>query len=104
MSFLFTGDIEADGEASVIKNAKAGVTVLKVPHHGSKTSSTINFLNRVKPGLAVVSVGYMNPFGFPHPEILKRYNELKIPLLRTDILGAITVETDGQEKRVSSYR
>ncbi|MBI5048391.1 MAG: DNA internalization-related competence protein ComEC/Rec2 [Deltaproteobacteria bacterium] len=103
-SFLFTGDIEAVGEASVIKNATAGVTVLKVPHHGSRTSSTIDFLNKVKPALAVVSVGYMNPFGFPHPEILKRYNEFKIPLLRTDILGAITVETDGQKKRVSSYR
>ncbi|MBI5327971.1 MAG: DNA internalization-related competence protein ComEC/Rec2 [Deltaproteobacteria bacterium] len=103
-SFLFTGDIEAVGEASVIKNVTAGVTVLKVPHHGSRTSSAMDFLNRVTPELAVVSVGYMNPFGFPHPEILKRYNEFKIPLLRTDILGAITVETDGQKKWVTSYR
>jgi len=47
--------------------------------------------------VAVVSLGYLNPFGFPHPEILRRYRDLNMPLLRTDTQGAITIETDGMK-------
>ncbi|HLA51289.1 MAG TPA: hypothetical protein VJZ92_03450, partial [Thermodesulfobacteriota bacterium] len=105
VSFLFTGDIGAAGESALLNQDKdIGATILKVPHHGSRTSSTIDFLNKVKPELAVASVGYMNPFGFPHPEIAQRYKDLNISLLRTDIRGAITIETDGKEKRIISYR
>lgn len=104
-SFLFTGDIEAIGEANMLKrNEHVGAVVLKVPHHGSKTSSTVEFLKAVNPKLAVVSVGYSNPFGFPRPEILKRYEELKIPVLRTDINGAVTVETDGADIKTATFR
>lgn len=105
VSFLFTGDIGAVGESALLNQDKdVSATILKVPHHGSRTSSTIDFLNKVKPELAVASAGYMNPFGFPHPEITQRYNDLNISLLRTDIVGAITIETDGKEKRIMSYR
>ena len=98
VGFLFTGDIEDIAEASLIEKGDAiKATVLKVPHHGSRTSSTAEFLKEVNPLVAVVSLGYLNPFGFPHPEILRRYRDLNIPLLRTDTQGAITIETDGMK-------
>jgi len=105
VSFLFTGDIEDIGEAILLKAGdKIKSAVLKVPHHGSRTSSQMDFLKAVNPEFAVISVGHSNPFGFPHPEILKRYEGLKIPVLRTDINGAITVETDGARLKVSAYK
>ncbi|HAG50313.1 MAG TPA: DNA internalization-related competence protein ComEC/Rec2 [Deltaproteobacteria bacterium] len=105
VSFLFSGDIGQEGEAVLLKTGNAlNSTVLKVPHHGSKTSSSAEFLNKVNPRLAVASAGYLNPFGFPHPEIVKRYEALKIPVLRTDISGAITVETDGRDIKVISMK
>ncbi|MBI3753465.1 MAG: DNA internalization-related competence protein ComEC/Rec2, partial [Deltaproteobacteria bacterium] len=104
-SFLFTGDLEAIGEAALLKrNENIGAAVLKVPHHGSRTSSTVDFLKAVNPKLAVISLGYSNPFGFPRPEILKRYEELKIPVLRTDVNGAVTVETDGIGIKTIAFR
>ena len=104
VNFLFTGDIGDVGETAMLKRGeKIEAAVLKVPHHGSRTSSSAGFLNGVRPKLAVASVGYLNPFGFPHPEIVKRYGNLKIQFLRTDREGAITVETDGRELTVTSY-
>ena len=98
VGFLFTGDIEDIAEARLLKKGDAiKATVLKVPHHGSRTSSTAEFLKEVNPLVAVVSLGYLNPFGFPHPEILRRYRDLNMPLLRTDTQGAITIETDGMK-------
>jgi len=105
ISFLFTGDIENSGEAVLLNRGdEIKSAVLKVPHHGSRTSSRMDFLKAVNPKIAVISVGHSNPFGFPHPEILKRYEELKIPVLRTDINGAVTIETDGAGLKVSSYK
>lgn len=105
VSFLFTGDIEDIGEAILLKAGdKIKSAVLKVPHHGSRTSSQMDFLKAANPEFAVISVGHSNPFGFPHPEILKRYEGLKIPVLRTDINGAITVETDGARLKASAYK
>ena len=105
VSFLFTGDIEDSGEAVLLNRGdEIKSAVLKVPHHGSRTSSQMDFLKAVNPKIAVISVGHSNPFGFPHPEILKRYEEFKIPVLRTDINGAITVETDGSRLKVSAYK
>ena len=98
VSFLFTGDIEDIAETRLIKKGDAiKAAVLKVPHHGSRTSSTAEFLKEVNPMVAVISLGYLNPFGFPHPEILQRYRDLNIPLFRTDTQGAITIETDGMK-------
>jgi len=98
VGFLFTGDIEDIAETRLIKKGDAiKAAVLKVPHHGSRTSSTAEFLKEVNPMVAVISLGYLNPFGFPHPEILRRYRDLNIPLLRTDTQGAITIETDGMK-------
>lgn len=105
VSFMFPGDIGQEGEAVLLKTGNAlNSTVLKVPHHGSKTSSSIEFLNMVKPQFAVASVGYLNPFRFPHPEIVKRYEDMKIKFLRTDRGGAVTIETDGKDIKIMSIK
>jgi competence protein ComEC len=78
--------------------------VLKAPHHGSKTSSCEPFLAAVDPELAVVSVGAANRFGHPAPEVLDRYAERGIPVLRTDELGGIEFITDGERLWVEAGR
>ncbi len=94
-SVLFTGDIEANGEGELAGRTVLGQVVasdvLKVPHHGSRTSSSGELLDAVRPGLAVVSLGWRNRFHFPRPEVVERYRARDIRLLRTDVNGAITV-------------
>lgn len=86
---LFTGDIEAAQEAAHTRPA----AVLKIPHHGSATSSSAPFLDGVSPSLAVLSVG-PNRYGHPHPEVLQRYAERAIPVARTDTSGTLRVRLD----------
>jgi competence protein ComEC len=72
-AILFTGDIEGHAEAALIaQRARLRADVLKVPHHGSRTSSSDAFLRAVSPTLAVISAGAVNPFGHPHAEVLER--------------------------------
>jgi competence protein ComEC len=89
---LFAGDAQAEEEERLV--AKWGATlhadVLKVPHHGSKTSSTPLFAQAVHPTLAVAQLGEHNRWGFPHPEVVARYPQL----LRTDRDGAVTLHVD----------
>jgi competence protein ComEC len=96
---LFPGDLEADGEAELVGNAAAGLSVasdvLKVPHHGSRTSSSEELLGAVRPSLAVISLGRQNRFHFPRPEVLRRYRQRGVRVLRTDESGAILVTIDG---------
>jgi competence protein ComEC len=90
---LLTGDIEREGEAVLLRDqAPIRAQVLKVPHHGSRTSSTPAFVGAVRPEVALVSVGYRNRFHHPHPEVVDRYRALGVRLLRTDLNGAICVE------------
>jgi competence protein ComEC len=88
---LFAGDVEADAEAALIANGGVAADVLKVPHHGSRTSSTAPFLAAVHPQIAVISVGDHNRWGFPHPSVLARYAAAGARVLRTDLDGAIAV-------------
>jgi competence protein ComEC len=101
VTFLLTGDIEAAGE-----NALGAVSaqVLKVPHHGSRSSSTPRFLAAVSPRFALVSVGHRNRFGHPHPTVVERYARAGVWLLRTDRDGTITVSTDGDRVFVRTFR
>jgi competence protein ComEC len=92
-SILFTGDIEAAGERAMLETRHdLRSTMLKVPHHGSATSSTASFIAAVHPDAAVISDGYLNHFHFPAPAVVSRYAEAGVPLLRTDIDGAVRVD------------
>ena len=92
-SMLLTGDIERASEALLVARAAQRLrsNVLLVPHHGSRTSSSTEFLAAVRPELAVVPAGYRNRFGHPNAEVLERYAALQTKVLRTDRDGAITV-------------
>jgi competence protein ComEC len=96
-SLLLTGDLEEQGEAELLGRAGDGrltADVLKVPHHGSRTSSGDELLGAVRPGLAVASLARRNRFGFPHPDVLQRYRAGGIRLLRTDRDGAVVTVVD----------
>lgn len=104
-SFLFTGDLVAEQEQQVLANGtNVASTVLKVGHHGSRTSSSQEFLTAVNPVWAVISCGYNNSFGHPHKEILNRLTSCtKAEILRTDQQGAIVFRTDGKSIKVESF-
>jgi len=90
---LLTGDIEREAEQMLVSSGKnLRAQVLKVPHHGSRRSSTEAFLDAVRPTAALISVGYRNPFRHPNPEVLERYRSSGTRVWRTDQSGAITVE------------
>ena len=97
-SFLFTGDMEQDAEKDLLES---GVTlrsdVLKVGHHGSRTSSSYRFLYEVEPEIAVISCGADNRYGHPHDEAMSRLSDADAEVLRTDVLGDIVIFSDGIE-------
>lgn len=92
---LFIGDLEERGELDLVEyysRAIQQIDVLKVGHHGSKTSSTEQFLNLVQPSVAIIQAGFENRYGHPHPEVVERLEELRIPYLQTGTEGTIEVE------------
>jgi competence protein ComEC len=102
--FLLTGDIEKSTEdALVSEHVPLASDFLKVPHHGSKTSSAAEFLASVSPRFAAVSVGEANPFGHPSESVVERYEQDGVRLLRTDRDGAVTVLTDGTNLSVRTF-
>jgi competence protein ComEC len=102
--FLLTGDIEKHTEEKLAEeNAAIQADFLKAPHHGSKTSSTEDFLAAVAPQVAAVSVGEANPFGHPSESVVERYDRDGIRLLRTDRDGAITAQTNGMSLSVHTF-
>jgi len=74
------------------------------PHHGSSTSSSAAFLNAVAPGIVVIGVGYHNRFGHPKPDVMERYAERKIRVLRTDFDGEVALRFDALGVSVEGYR
>ena len=90
ISLLITGDISGEYERSILKDDIKS-DILKVSHHGSKSSSDSHFLKTVRPKLAVISVGLRNEYGHPHHQTLDRLNKLNIPIKRTDLDGNIEV-------------
>ncbi|MEG6585804.1 DNA internalization-related competence protein ComEC/Rec2 [Dendrosporobacter sp. 1207_IL3150] len=103
-SFLITGDLEVSGE-SVILDSGSHIksTVLKVGHHGAKTSTSPEFLHAVLPQYAVISVGANNRYGHPNKEVLQLLKDHEIEVYRTDKNGAIVFETDGKILSVDNY-
>ena len=104
-SILLAGDIEAVQEAELIESSasKLRASVLLAPHHGSGTSSTLPFLQAVRPELALFQVGYRNRYHHPKPEVYARYGALGIKRLRSDESGAISLAF-GRSIAVSEYR
>ncbi|MBP2637931.1 MAG: comEC 2 [Firmicutes bacterium] len=102
-SFLLTGDLESKGEAVLLVNNIAPCTVLKVGHHGARTSTTEPFLQAVAPEFAVISVGYGNSFGHPHQETLRRLAKQAATIYRTDRQGAVVFSSDGKHIDVQTY-
>ena len=95
-SFLLTGDLEAPVERRLLVDGAISATdVLKVAHHGSRTSSTRSFLDAVHPSVALISAGFENSFNHPHPDVVQRLQEAHTTILRTDLDGLATVRTDG---------
>jgi competence protein ComEC len=102
--FLLAGDIQKKVEQRLVKeDAEISADFLKVPHHGSKTSSTPDFVAAVSPKVAVVSAGEANPFGHPAPGTVERYAQAGVRLLRTDRDGAVTAFTDGHALTVTTF-
>ena len=104
VSFVFTGDIGREVESTIASSfTRAPIRVLKVPHHGSATSSSQLFLEALRPDIAVISAGRGNPFGHPVPSVLERYRNIGAAIYRTDHDGAVSVETDGATVRVATF-
>ncbi|MGJ0491700.1 DNA internalization-related competence protein ComEC/Rec2 [Methylobacter sp.] len=105
-SVLLTGDIEAAAESWLVgvygEQLKADVLI--AAHHGSKTSSTLTFLQTVQPDYVLIPAGYRNQFGFPHQSVLKRYQDIKAKWLNVADQGAIFVEAGKESLAVQSMR
>lgn len=96
-SFLFTGDAEKEAENTMLEmNYDLKSDLLKAGHHGSNTSSTDAFLDRVKPKYVVISSGLDNKYGHPDPEIIESLESRNIAIFRTDIHGSIIASSDGK--------
>lgn len=104
VSVLLTGDAEADEEGWLLDHTADALraTILKVGHHGSRTSTTLDFLDAVRPRLALVSVGAVNSYGHPSPEVMQRLTASGATVLRTDQLGTLVVRTDGERLRIEA--
>jgi competence protein ComEC len=100
-SILLTGDIErASEQALLISQQQLHTDVIKVAHHGSKTSSTESFVTATKPQLAIISVGRNSRFGHPHKEVVERWQSSGATVLTTGNSGTITITTDGRDLSV----
>jgi competence protein ComEC len=103
--FLFAADVEAPAEAALVQSgADLSATVLKVPHHGAATSSTIPFLAHVHPRVAVISVGRFNPYGHPSPAVETAYAAAGAALFETARDGAVLFTTDGEVLKMARWR
>jgi beta-lactamase superfamily II metal-dependent hydrolase len=104
-SFLLTGDAEFPENKAILNHGfDLRSTVLKLGHHGSRTSTNEDWLQRVQPQLGIISAGTDNSFGHPHPEVIAALEKLKIPYIRTDEHGTITVTSDGATVRATSEK
>jgi competence protein ComEC len=105
LRWLFTGDLEEAGEANLLKqHPTLLIDVLKVGHHGSKTSTTELFLDQLSPKIAVISVGENNSYRHPNQEVMERLAKRKIKVMRTDLSGAITYTFKKESGTFSAHK
>jgi competence protein ComEC len=105
VALLLTGDISADVERAIVPLLTPAKTrILKVAHHGSRTSSSSELLETWRPQIAIISCGRGNRFGHPAAEVLRRLESIAATVYRTDLEGQITVEIDGHSARTTTFR
>ena len=105
-SILFTGDIEKIAEEKILKEVNAEILksdILKVAHHGSKTSNSLFFLEQLAPSISVVSSGKNNRYGHPSQEVLSTLSTLNIPVLNTQVDGTIQFERKKGETLIHRF-
>ena len=104
---LLTGDLEARGEREILDRTEPGdlrsVSILKIGHHGSDTSTSPEWLERLRPRIALISCGVSNRYGHPSPRVLKRLNDHRVMVLRTDLVGAIHISFGPGERLHMSF-
>ena len=103
-AILLTGDIEKQAERSLVDSGQTlRADVVKVPHHGSKTSSTQGFVHAIAAQFAIISVGQHSMFGHPHQEVIKRWKDNGTGVFTTGECGTITITTNGTDLNVSKF-
>ena len=107
-SMLFTGDIEAIAEKAILKKYSKNLNILKsdilkVAHHGSKTSSITEFIEKIKPKYAIIGVGEDNKFGHPSDNTIQNIEKANIRIYRTDKMGEIEIKTNGKEIKINEF-
>ncbi len=107
-SMLFTGDIEAIAEKAILKKYSKNLNILKsdilkVAHHGSKTSSITEFIEKIKPKYAIIGVGEDNKFGHPSDSTIQNLEKANIRIYRTDKMGEIEIKTNGKEIKINKF-
>ena len=107
-SMLFTGDIEAIAEKDILKKYSKNLNILKsdilkVAHHGSKTSSITEFIEKIKPQYAIIGVGEDNKFGHPSDSTIQNLEKANIRIYRTDKMGEIEIKTNGKEIKINEF-
>ena len=107
-SMLFTGDIEAIAEKAILKKYSKNFNILKsdilkVAHHGSKTSSITEFIEKIKPKYAIIGVGEDNKFGHPSDSTIQNLEKANIRIYRTDKMGEIEIKTNGKEIKINEF-
>ncbi|MBU5427139.1 DNA internalization-related competence protein ComEC/Rec2 [Tissierella pigra] len=102
-NILFTGDIEKEVELELFSKIEDNIDIIKVPHHGSNTSSTDEFLEVIQPSTAIISVGRNNLYGHPRNEVLERYISYGTEIYRTDTMGRIKVVLNKGDIKIESF-
>lgn len=102
-SFLITGDLTEAEEMKLVNRGISSAAVLKVAHHGAKSSTSTQFLQAVNPDYAVISVGRGNRYGHPHRETLDKLKANSVTFYRTDLHGAVVFKTDGCELIINTF-
>lgn len=105
-SMFFSGDVlkDREKELSFQQFSVGHFDVLLAPHHGSASSSSKVFLEKINPASVIISCGWDNRYGFPHPGVLKRYTDMGVRILRTDTHGAVTIRSNGMENQILTSR
>jgi len=102
--FLLTGDIEKEAERALLETSEfLRSDVLKVAHHGSRTSSTQEFVDAARAFIVVIPVGRESPFGHPHPEVVTHWKNSGATVLTTGERGTISISTDGKDLQVETF-